>query len=458
MLRSFRLRLTLALILSILAGSVAFAAFLLPTGRSDPRLQIRILVASLLLALLASGLAVWSGIRIRTALGGLTDAARRLAGGNLRPLAIPRSSSEIAELARAINRLSDRLRGENLALDSEQEKLAALLQQMTSGVLMLDSQGRIALLNQAVRAMFDLPAGDYRGHSLAETLRQHQIVELWDRARQGQETLSASLDIPRRGLSLLALATPLGGPLAGFTLVQLQNQTRLRYLETVRQDFISNLSHELRTPLASLKALTETLLDGALDDPPAARRFLERIETEVDSLALMVQELLELARIESGRVPLTLQPCDPCHLIRTAVERLKLQAERTGLNVEIECAERLPAVPADPPRMEQVLMNLLHNAIKFTPTGGQIRVSAGQRDDKPGVILFQVRDTGAGIPADALERIFERFYKADRARASGGTGLGLAIARHLVEAHGGKIWAESIEGQGSTFSLTLPVP
>jgi two-component system, OmpR family, phosphate regulon sensor histidine kinase PhoR len=232
------------------------------------------------------------------------------------------------------------------------------------------------------------------------------------------------------------------------------NLTRMRKLETIRQDFISNISHELRTPLASLKALTETLQETALDDPPAARRFIERIETEVDSLSLIVSELLELSRIESGRVPLKMSAIDPCELIRNAMERLGLQAERAGLSVILNCPDRLPRVLADSERLEQVLVNLLHNSIKFTEAGGEIEIKAHESDQN--LVEFSIRDTGVGIAAEDLPRIFERFYKADRARSGGGTGLGLAIARHLVKAHGGDIWAESQVGKGSTFYFTIP--
>jgi two-component system phosphate regulon sensor histidine kinase PhoR len=185
----------------------------------------------------------------------------------------------------------------------------------------------------------------------------------------------------------------------------------------------------------------------------------------------MVSELLELARIESGRVPLNMQPVSPSLVVSNAVERLRLQAERANLAITIECDDGLPEILADPPRLEQVIVNLLHNAIKFTPTGGQIvldarQVAAGSfphsaqwGDSQPvgDVLLFSVRDTGIGIQSDDLPRIFERFYKVDRARSSGGTGLGLAIARHTVEAHGGEIWAESTEGQGSTFYFYIPL-
>lgn len=229
--------------------------------------------------------------------------------------------------------------------------------------------------------------------------------------------------------------------------------TRVRHLETVRKDFISNISHELRTPLASLKALTETLQDGALEDKNVANHFLNRIEIEVDSISLIVQELLELSRIESGIVPLELEVVDPAQLINIAVDRLRLQAENSGLSLNLNCPENLPPVLADFSRLEQVLVNLLHNAIKFTSSGGSITVGCSYTGEQ---VLFSVSDTGVGIPSEDIPRIFERFYKADRARAGGGTGLGLAISKHIVEAHNGEIWAESIEGKGSTFHFSIP--
>ena len=190
-----------------------------------------------------------------------------------------------------------------------------------------------------------------------------------------------------------------------------------------------------------------------MEDPTAAHRFLEQMETEVDSLSLMVSELLELSRIESGRVPLSLIPTRPIDIVTPAFERLSLQAERTGLTLTIECPEDLPPVLADATRVQQVVVNLLHNAIKFTPSGGLVLVRADQEEQ---AVLFSVTDTGIGIATADLARIFERFYKVDRSRATSGTGLGLAIARHLVEAHGGRIWAESEVGKGSTFYFTIP--
>jgi two-component system phosphate regulon sensor histidine kinase PhoR len=247
--------------------------------------------------------------------------------------------------------------------------------------------------------------------------------------------------------------------------VILQDLTKIRRLDTVRRDFISNISHELRTPLASLKALVDTLRDGALEDPPAAQRFLDRIETEVDALTQMVQELLELSRIESRQAPLSLDPTSVADVVIPPTERLRPQAERASLSLRVDVPSELPHVLADTERVQQVVTNLVHNAIKFTQPGGQVsvRAYADGGDGRSPVdvsrdptVVIEVADTGVGIPIDDVPRIFERFYKADRARSGGGTGLGLAIAKHIVQGHGGHIWAESVEGQGSTFCFSLP--
>jgi two-component system phosphate regulon sensor histidine kinase PhoR len=225
-------------------------------------------------------------------------------------------------------------------------------------------------------------------------------------------------------------------------------------LETVRRDFISNISHELRTPLASLKALTETLQDGALTDPEAGPRFLGRMHAEVDALTQMAQELLDLSRIESGQVELMLTPLEPKKLLNSAADRMRLQAERAGLKLHVRCADDLQSVRVDKARLEQVLVNLIHNAVKFTKPGGEIALDAKSTS---GGVLFAVRDTGVGIPSESLSRIFERFYRVDKSRTGSGTGLGLSISRHIVEAHGGRIWANSREGQGSVFYFEIPV-
>jgi two-component system phosphate regulon sensor histidine kinase PhoR len=199
--------------------------------------------------------------------------------------------------------------------------------------------------------------------------------------------------------------------------------------------------------------LADTLLEGALDDPPAARRFVERIQAEADALAQIVDEMLELSRIESGQAPVQLVSAAVADIVLPPIERLREQAQRAGLELRAELPSNLPRVLADVERIQQVLTNLVHNAIKFTPAGGIVTVSA--QTDHPDEVTISVKDTGVGIAAEALPRIFERFFRADRARTGKGTGLGLAIAKHLVQAHGGRIWAESREGRGSEFCFTL---
>lgn len=262
---------------------------------------------------------------------------------------------------------------------------------------------------------------------------------------------SATVEMPT-GQYVRIIVTPLLKHSRSGYLVLLQDLTQVRRLQTVRQDFVSNVSHELRTPLASLHALVETLRDGAIDDPPAAARFLDRMEVELDALTQMVEELLELSRIESGHLPLQMKPVPVRDVVMPAVDRLRAQAERNNVTLDIQIADDLPPALADLPRMHQVVTNIVHNAIKFSPGGGDVVIRA---EAKPSCVEVTVRDTGIGISREELPRVFERFYKTDRSRALGGTGLGLAIAKHIVQAHGGRIWAESVEGKGSLFGFTL---
>jgi two-component system phosphate regulon sensor histidine kinase PhoR len=320
---------------------------------------------------------------------------------------------------------------------------------MTDAVLIASEAGRVQFANPAAEKLFGKELVE---RSVTETLRNHQLIQAWQRCQELDEIQVETAEIAGRRNFLQLIVIP-DQHAPGGSLLVLQDLTRIRRLETIRRDFISNISHELRTPLASLKALTDTLQDGALSDPEAAPRFIGRIATEVDALTQMAQELLDLSRIESGQVELERKPIAPKKLLASAAERMRMQAERAGLSINVECPPSLPKVNADEPRVEQVLVNLIHNAVKFTPPGGDISLVAEAGE---GMVRFAIRDSGVGIPADDLPRIFERFYRVDKSRAGGGTGLGLSISRHLVESHGGQIWAESREGEGSTFYFTLP--
>jgi two-component system phosphate regulon sensor histidine kinase PhoR len=222
----------------------------------------------------------------------------------------------------------------------------------------------------------------------------------------------------------------------------------------MRREFVGNISHELRTPLAAIKAIVDTLRDGAINDPEAATDFVNRLDVEVDGMTQMVSELIELSRIETGKIKLKLEPLNLNLLAEEVIARLGPQADRQQVSLSAELASGLPAVQVDKERIKQVMMNIIHNAIKFTATGGKVIVSTRLDGE---LVTTQVSDTGIGISREDLPHIFERFFKADKSRSTSGTGLGLAIAKHTVQIHGGSVWVQSEEGKGSTFGFSLPL-
>ncbi len=363
-------------------------------------------------------------------------------------------SDEVGALANIV--LKTTAQSEQMIADLiyQQRYLASILENLNDGICIVDKNGIVRIINQATRRMFNIPENAVSGQSLAETIRHYRVQELWLACQEKgtQQTMQIETALERNYLQ--CIATPLEPHEEGNILILFQDVTRIHQLEIVRRDFVSNVSHELRTPLTSLKLITETLSDGAMDDPPAQKRFLAQMEKEIDNLTQLVQELLELSRIESGLVPLQKKNVSPCILLESAANRMQVQAERTGLEFTWNCSPDLPDIFIDEARMEQVLINLIHNAIKFTPPGGKIHVSAEQKED---TIVFAVKDSGVGIPAKDLDRIFERFYKTDRSRSNSGTGLGLSIALHLVQAHQGKLWVESTVNKGSIFYFSIPI-
>jgi len=396
-----------------------------------------------MIVLIIAGWYAWRYYTLRRNLNDYAKAIRQRHGEN------SINGKELENLSSAVASLTAAFNLQHATLESERSRLATVLDQITDGVLIADAHGLIQFANPAAGRLFQFT--NPINHSIVEVVRHHQLVEAWRRCLQTGQMQSESVEVPTRHQFLQLVVIP--DQHTSGSLLLVQDLTRLRRLETVRRDFVSNLSHELRTPLASLRALAETLQDGALDDPPAARRFVDQIQIEVDALTQMVNELLELSKIESGRFSLDRSPVAACDLLASAAQRMQLQAERADLNLRVECADDLPNVQIDAQRLEQVLVNLIHNAVKFTRPGGEIVLSA---EPDEGSIRFAVRDTGVGIPADEISRIFERFYRVDKSRTGNGTGLGLSIAKHIVEAHEGKIWVESAEGKGSTFYFTIP--
>lgn len=399
---------------------------------------------AILLAIISLLVAAWYAWRYYKLRRDIDEYAHRVRGQD-----VSTNLKELENLASALASLVSTFNLQHSTLESERSRLATVLDQITDGVLIADEQGLIQFANPAAGRLFQF-ANPVR-HSIAEVVRNHQLVEAWRRCQQTRQMQSESVELPTRHQYLQLVVIP--DRHSSGSLLLAQDLTRLRRLETVRRDFVSNLSHELRTPLASLKALAETLQEGALEDLPAARRFVDQIEIEVDALTQMANELLELSKIESGRFSLERSPVAACDLLQSASRRMQVQAERADITLRVECEKDLPEVQVDAQRLEQVLVNLIHNAVKFTRPGGEVVLLAGAAD---GGVRFAVRDTGVGIPADEVSRVFERFYRVDKSRTGSGTGLGLSIAKHIIEAHGGKIWVESVEGQGSTFYFTIP--
>jgi two-component system phosphate regulon sensor histidine kinase PhoR len=358
-----------------------------------------------------------------------------------------RGPVEIERLAAALRRSSAAVRAEHAAAEAERDRLATLIDQLGDAIFIADADGRVLRANAAARST----AGpDVIGRHLPEVIRDHETLAAIASARAGREaTATIERSEPRRFIR--AVARRLEG---GQLLLVLQDLTALRRLETMRSDFVANVSHELRRPITSLKAMAEALEEGALNDAAVARDFVHRMHQEIDGLAQLTNELLTLTRIESGTETLTLLPQSPAGLLADCARRMGPLAARAEVTLRVEPSDA-PAVRADGERVAQVLANLVHNAVKFTPAGGSVRLSAARED---GRVVFSVADTGVGIDRADLERVFERFYKADRARSGGGTGLGLAIAKHIVQAHGGRIEARSDgPGRGATFRFTLPV-
>lgn len=334
---------------------------------------------------------------------------------------------------------------------AERARLTMLLEQLSDAVILVNESSQVTFLNPAAERLFQIPSQKALGHSTDEVLRHHRLIETWKLSQQQRTMQSAFIEWPLRRLFLQCIVVP-DRYTPGGSLILVQDLTRLRQLETVRRDFVANFSHEMRTPLATLRALAETLREGALEDASVARRFLEQIEREVDALTHLAEGMLELSQLEAGVISLQIQPVEVCPLLQQAIERMHPLAEQAGITMIVECPANLPPVLADQVRLEQVLINLLHNAIKFSPPNKKVWLSATYEDGSE-YVHFLVRDEGVGIEPEDLPRIFERFYKAGNAR---GHGLGLAIARHIIEAHQGRIWVESTPGKGSDFHFTLP--
>lgn len=383
----------------------------------------------------------------------ITKAADEIAKGELGGQITVTTDDEIGRLGHSFNEMSAGLKTIMAAVNEERNKLNTVLSGITDGVMMTDSKRTIMLVNPAVENLFSIKKEKVINKPVIEAFQDHEIDEMVKACLKTHKEHAAQLG-SLKGRFLRVIATPVSSAGSSGVLVLFQDLTELRSLQTMRREFVGNISHELRTPLAGIKAIVDTLRDGAIDERETTAKFLDRLDIEVDGMTQMVNELTELSRIETGKNNFKYEQVNLNLLVEEVVQRLSHLAERKQITIMNEADKELPLVPADKERIIQVVVNILHNAIKFTPSGGRIIISTGRNTDS---VLVHVNDTGTGITSDDLPHIFERFFKADKSRSSSGTGLGLAIAKHIIQNHNGKIWARSEPGKGSTFSFSLPL-
>lgn len=436
---------------------VLVTAILLAVQWTSPQTLWKIWPA-LAIFLIAAGIAFFFSSRsVAYRILRLKEFAGRSASGDFSPLQRDYNHDELsemsAELGRAISDLGQTIR----TLTDERNRSSAILSSMVEGVAAIRADERIHFCNSAFEQILELPAGSSQGRTLVEALRQADLISLVRQALSGMEELTGEVEVGtvrRRNFSVTA--TPVRAAGTNGAVIVLHDITELRRLERVRRDFVANVSHEFKTPLTAIQGFAETLLNGALDDLAHRNRFVEIIREHAWRLARLTDDLLKLSRIEAGRLELEMRPVRVEGLISGCVETARLKANAKSIEIRVDLLQDMPAVRGDGTQLGEVLQNLLDNAVQYTPDSGKIDVNA-RFDGKE--VVFTVMDTGIGIPESDLERIFERFYRVDaaRSREAGGTGLGLAIARHIVDAHGGRIWVESAIGQGSRFHFSVPI-
>jgi len=387
----------------------------------------------------------------------MSTIARSMAKGDFSKKVYVSSGDEISDLASALNYMSDEIKNKISRISSEEAKADAVISSMFEGVLLTDKKGAIITINPSLRKLFMISIPP-EGRKPIEVMRSNRIQDIVDkiisegRRITTEETLTSFSQ--EKVVRISGSPVVKNGNREGVILV-FHDITELRRLENIRRDFVANVSHELRTPLSSIKGYAETLLHGALEDKNNAKDFINIIYKESDRLAKLIDDLLDLSKIESGKIEIMPVPSDIGIITANASAILKKYADDKHIDIEIAPSEDIPKVLADESRLTQVILNLLDNAIKFTQESGRIKITIVKKD---GFVQTDISDTGPGIPEKDLPRIFERFYRVDKARSEniGGTGLGLSIVKHIVQFHGGEVWASSTLGKGSTFSFTIP--
>ncbi len=387
----------------------------------------------------------------------MTRVAKEMAEGRLDSNVNVKAKDEIGTLGSGLNYMAQRLRDTISQITEERNKVSAILTSMNDGVIAIDRNGNILLINPAIERMFHIKYETSLGKSVIEVVRNFDLERLLHRALVSKEPITRELQVFTPDPKTFRVST---APLTNETgvvgvVAVMRDITAFREVERMKADFVANVSHELRTPLTSIKGFVETLLDGALQEPETARHFLEIINDEADRLNRLIGDLLSLSRIEAKQGEIHKTPVDLEKLIYNVVSVLSPQANEKNLALNVHIKKPLPTIKVDSDMIGQLMINLVDNAIKYTPEGGTVDIMAVSERDG---VKVAVKDTGIGISRESIPRLFERFYRVDKARSRemGGTGLGLAIVKHILEVHGGTIDVESRVGAGSTFTFFLP--
>jgi len=392
----------------------------------------------------------------------LARGADRLAHGDFAHRIAPSGGREFRLLAHSFNAMGARLAATFSELEQDKEQLRTILSGLAEGVVAFDREQRILFANDRAAALLDFPPGPAVGRKLWEVTRQRAVQDAAQKCLRGGGPYRESIDLNGDAATSLAVTVSAlpggGGGLSAGAVMVFNDVSEIRRLERLRQDFVANVSHELKTPIANIKSSIEVLLDGAIDEPATRGMFLDEIESQSARLDALVGDLLTLARIESGEATMDFEVVAVEDAVHACLDRHRTRAEGKGMTLDgvalLGCPPDL-SVWVDEEALAQVLDNLVDNAIKYTPENGRV---TARWESTAQQVCFEVEDSGVGIPARDLPRIFERFFRADRARSRemGGTGLGLAIVKHTVQTMGGTVRVESVEGKGTTFRVCLP--
>lgn len=434
--------------------------------REIAKLQQNLVLALGVAFLIAVSLSIWLARSITKPLSDIALAAQHLASGHQTVPIRTTARDEVGLLATTLNQMADQLHAKIAELSEDRAQLLAMLTSMVEGVMVLDFRGHILQVNPALERMFGVMRAEARGRRCAEVFRHQELNDVVSATLSRRTNQEKEIVLAPTGRCLHVEASVAGGERENEACAVLvfHDITELRRLEKIRKDFVANVSHELRTPLTSIKGYVEALLDGAKDNPEISTKFLDIILKQSDRLNLIIEDLLELSKIESGRVSFKEGPMDVRSAIERTVSMITPLADKKRHRLVTMIDDTLPALAGDEDRLVQVLTNLLDNAVKYTPEQGTIMVAAHMVPEPTAssnaqTLELSVTDTGIGIPEQDRPRVFERFYRVDKARSRelGGTGLGLAIVKHIVEGHGGHVWVEGNYPQGSRFVVRLPV-